>query len=98
MVQTGADSFVMYYDPSAMPPLSTFKKKGILVFKSRTDGKIDINNETVSNEVVMMEFTKNVLENLSLISQVHSLTYFLGCLSSSFEQPFESNRMVRSRI
>jgi hypothetical protein len=50
-----------------LPPLSQFKQKGCLILKSRVGSDITLSNENVHEEIVVMEFSKSVLENLSVL-------------------------------
>jgi hypothetical protein len=63
-VSTGAESLNLYTE---LPEIKVFKKKSALIFKARTSQEEPITNENVAEEVCSMEFSKNVLENLSLL-------------------------------
>lgn len=65
-IQTGNETIDFMLE---LPPLSTIKKKCVLIFKGRVDKDIPITDENVKDEVLTMEMTRNIMENLFLVCQ-----------------------------
>lgn len=50
-----------------LPPISAFKSKACVILKARVSSDVALENDNIADEVIVMEFTKSVLENLSLL-------------------------------
>ena len=59
-----------------LPPISVFKQKACVILKAHVNNDLALENENIANEVIVMEFTKSVLENLSLLCQVSAKILF----------------------
>jgi hypothetical protein len=76
-IQTSSETISFQYD---VPSLDKIKKKIVLIIKARNDKNAPpIDEKNVSEEVIMMEINRQILENLYLVCQVRS--FLIECLN-----------------
>jgi hypothetical protein len=65
VLQTGSDNIAF---TGEVPPIEKIKtKKVVLAIRARQDKSYDIKDDNVAKEIVMMEVSKSILENLYLV-------------------------------
>ena len=66
VMKEGSDNMV-FYQTQQLPQLVTLKQKSILVLKTAMDRAFEYDDENTPANLVTMEVTKQVLENLQAI-------------------------------
>ncbi len=65
-----------------LPPLSSIKKKALVIFKAKMENDLELTDHNIQKEVCVIEIKKGVLENLSVICK----DVFLPIISNPLNQ------------